>query len=50
MDSWADHLMKQAIENRASILDNTNLSVQEMVEWFGVYISNCSKTNRLALK
>ncbi len=34
MDNWSDYLMKQAIEHEALILDTSNKSMNELIEWY----------------
>jgi dephospho-CoA kinase len=45
MDNWANFLKQQAIENKASILDSTNLSINQMVKWFISYIHSLKQNS-----
>ncbi|MDQ8039107.1 MAG: GNAT family N-acetyltransferase [Rickettsiella sp.] len=39
MDNWADFLKKQAIDKKATILNTSSMSIEEMIEWLQKYIA-----------
>jgi dephospho-CoA kinase len=45
MDSWANHLRKQAVDNNVSTLDSTSLSIDQMVKWFIDYMSHLNHSS-----
>lgn len=34
MDNWANYLMNQAIEQNTLIVDTTNKTIPEIIEWY----------------